>query len=100
MRIAVPLNIVVITTATQRYSPPHLQGRAFAASFMAADLAQTLSITVGAALVDTLGYRPLLIITAIVLSIAAIPVLTRPAPPPATHTQSAADRPTSPEPPA
>ena len=94
--IAVPLNAVVITTATQRYSPPRLQGRVFAASFMAADLAQTLSITIGAALVDTLGYQPLLIITATVLSIAAIPVLTRPAQPPAMHTQPAADRPTSP----
>ena len=88
--IAVPLNTVVITTATQRYSPPRLQGRVFAASFMAADLAQTLSITIGAALVDTLGYQPLLIITATVLSIAAIPVLTRPAQPPAMHTQPAA----------
>jgi MFS family permease len=82
--VAVPLNAVVVSTATQRHSPPHLQGRTFAASFMAADLAQTLSITIGAALVDTLGYRPLLIIAAVVVSIAAIPVLTHPARPPAT----------------
>jgi MFS family permease len=81
--IAVPLNAVVVTTATQRYSPPHLQGRTFAASFMAADLAQMLSITIGASLVDTLGYKPLLIIAAVVVSIAAIPVLARSAPPPA-----------------
>ncbi len=81
--IAVPLSAVVVTTAAQRYSPPHLQGRTFAASFMAADLAQMLSITIGAALVDTLGYKPLLITAAAVVSIAAIPVLTRPAPPPA-----------------
>ncbi len=81
--VAVPLNVVVVSSATQRYSPPHLQGRTFAASFMAADLAQTLSITVGAALVDTLGYKPLLIIAAIVVTIAAIPVLARPALPPA-----------------
>jgi MFS family permease len=79
---AVPLNAVVVTTATQRHSPPHLQGRAFAASFMAADLAQTVSITIGAALVDTLGFKPLLIIAAVVVSIAAIPVLGRPADPP------------------
>jgi MFS family permease len=77
--IAVPLNTVVVSTATQRYSPPHLQGRAFAASFMAADLAQTVSIAIGAALVDSLGYRPLLVIAAVVLSIAAIPVLAQPA---------------------
>jgi MFS family permease len=80
--VAVPLNAVVVTTATQRYSPPQLQGRAFAASFMAADLAQTASIAIGAALVDTLGYKPLLIIAAAVVSIAAIPVLARPAGPP------------------
>jgi predicted MFS family arabinose efflux permease len=79
--VAVPLNAVVVITATQRYSPPHLQGRAFAASFMAADLAQTVSITIGAALVDKLGYKPLLIIAAVVVSIAAIPVLGRPARP-------------------
>jgi MFS family permease len=77
--IAIPLNTVVVSAATQRYSPPHLQGRAFAASFMATDLAQMLSITIGAALVDTLGYRPLLIIAAAVVSVAAIPVLARPA---------------------
>ncbi len=80
--VAVPLSAVVITTATQRYSPPRLQGRALAASYMAADLAQTLSITVGAALVDTLGYRPLLLITAVVVASAAIPVVARPARPP------------------
>jgi MFS family permease len=77
--VAVPLNTVVVSVATQRYSPPELQGRTFAASFMATDLAQTLSITIGAALVDTLGYRPLLIVASVVLSIAAVPVLTRPA---------------------
>jgi MFS family permease len=80
--VAVPFNAVVVTTATQRYSPPHLQGRAFAASFMAADLAQTVSITIGAALVDTLGYKPLLIIAAVVVSVAGIPVLARPTGPP------------------
>jgi hypothetical protein len=63
---------------------------------MAADLAQTLSITIGAALVDILGYRPLLIIAAAIVSIAAIPVLTHPAQPPTMHTQRAADRLTSP----
>lgn len=76
--VAVPLNAVVVTTAIQRYSPPHLQGRTFAASFMAAELAQTLAIAIGAALVDTLGYRPLLAIAAVVISAAAVPVLARP----------------------
>ena len=45
----------------------------------AASTRRTLSVTMGAALVDTLGYRPLLIITVTALSIAAIPVLTHPA---------------------
>lgn len=80
--VAIPLNTVVVSVATQRYSPPQLQGRTFAASFMATDSAQTLSITIGAALVDTVGYRPLLVLAAVVLVIAAVPVLTRPAQPP------------------
>jgi MFS family permease len=83
--VAVPLNAVVVTTATQRYTPPHLQGRTLAASYLATDLAQTISITIGAALVDTLGYRPLLIITAAVVSGAAIPLVARPARPPAVE---------------
>ena len=80
--LAVPLNTVVLATATQRYSPSHLQGRTFAASFMLTDLAQMLSITIGAALVDTLGYEPLVVTAAIVVSIAAVPVLIKPAHPP------------------
>jgi MFS family permease len=79
--IAVPINAVVVITATQRYTPPHLQGRTLAASYMATDLAQTLSIAIGAALVDSLGYRPLLIIMAVVVTIAAVPVVARPARP-------------------
>jgi len=80
--IAVPLNVVVVSTATQRHTPPQLQGRAVAASNMATRLAQTLSIAIGAALVDTIGYKPLLLIAAVVVTIAAIPVLTHPAQPP------------------
>jgi predicted MFS family arabinose efflux permease len=49
---------------------------------MATNLAQTLSITIGAALVDTIGYKPLLIIVAIVAT-AAIPAMAFPAQPPA-----------------
>lgn len=81
--IAVPLNVVVISNATQRYTPPQLQGRVVAASNMATNLAQTLSITIGAALVDTIGYKPLLIIVAIVVATAAIPAMAFPAQPPA-----------------
>src|SRR5262249_19174536 len=91
--VAVPLNAVVVTAATQRYSPPHLQGRAYAASCTAAHLAQTLSCPIGAALVGTLGYRPLLTTAAAVVSVAAIPVLTHPAQPPATGPQSRLSQP-------
>lgn len=91
--IAVPLNTVVVTTATQRYTPPQLQGRALATSFMALDLTQALSIAVGAALVDQLGYEPLLFIAAGIVTVAAIPVLSHPARPPARPTPSpSADR--------
>jgi MFS family permease len=89
--VAVPLSTVVVSAATQRYSPPQLQGRVFAASFMATDLAQMISITIGASLVDTLGYRPLLVVAAVVVSIAAIPVVTHPAAPPALAAGIVAD---------
>jgi MFS family permease len=80
--VAIPLVWVSVDTATQRHTPPQLQGRVGAASNMATGLAQTLSIAIGATLVDTLGYQPLLIAVAAVTSLAAIPVLTRPAQPP------------------
>jgi predicted MFS family arabinose efflux permease len=50
---------------------------------MALGLAQTVSIAVGAALVDTIGYRPLLLAVAAITALAAIPVLAHPAQPPA-----------------
>jgi MFS family permease len=80
--VAVPLCAVVVTAAAQRYSPPDLQGRTLAASYMATDVAQMLSITIGAVLVDTVGYRPLLVTAAVVVAGAAIPVVARPARPP------------------
>jgi MFS family permease len=80
--VAIPLAWVSVDTATQRHTPQQLQGRVFAASNMASGLAQTLSIAVGATLVDTLGYQPLLLTVAAVTALAAVPVLTRPAQPP------------------
>ena len=76
---AVPFYAVAVTTATQRYTPPQLQGRANVATNTATDLAQTLSIAIGASLVDTIGYQPLLAAVAVVTTIAALPVLLRPA---------------------
>jgi len=53
---------------------------------MATNLALTLSITIGAALIGTIGYQPLLITVALVMTIAAIPILTKPAQPPTKPT--------------
>jgi MFS family permease len=76
---AVPLYAVAVTTATQRYTPSHLQGRANVASNTATSLAQTLSIAIGASLVDTIGYQPLLGVVALVTILAALPVILHPA---------------------
>jgi predicted MFS family arabinose efflux permease len=80
--VAVTFSVVSVGTATQRHTAPHLQGRVGAASDMALGLAQTVSIAVGAALVDAVGYRPLLLTAAAVTALAAIPVLAHPAQPP------------------
>ncbi len=77
--VAVPLSAVAVTTATQRHTPPRLQGRVNAASNTATNLAQTLSIGIGATLIDTVGYQPLLLTAALVVTAAAIPLLTHPA---------------------
>jgi len=79
--IAVSLYNVAVLTATQRYTPPRLQGRVNAAVGTAAELAQTLSIAIGALLVDHVGYRPLLLTITAVVTLAALPVLLRPAAP-------------------
>jgi MFS family permease len=77
---AIPLYAVAVATATQRHTPPALQGRVNAASETAINLSQTLSIAVGAALISTVDYRFLLVVAALVLSFAAAPLLMRPAP--------------------
>jgi MFS family permease len=62
------LFVVATVTANQRNSPPELQGRVSAASDMAMIAAQSVSIAIGAALVDTIGYRPLLAAAVVVLA--------------------------------
>ncbi len=79
--VAVPLYAVAVATATQRYTPSWLQGRVHATADMASKLAQTLSIAMGAILVDRVGYRPLLFVIAAVVTLAALPILVRPAVP-------------------
>ncbi len=79
---AVPLYAVAVTSATQRYTPSRLQGRANVATNTATSLAQTISIAIGASLVDTIGYQPLLGVVALVTTIAALPVILHPSPAP------------------
>jgi MFS family permease len=74
---AVPLYAVAL--ATQRQTPANIQGRVAAASGMTTNLAQTLSIALGATLVDSVGYRPLLVVVAVVVTCAAVPIFARPA---------------------
>ena len=81
--VAVPLSAVAVATANQRYTPAPLQGRVFAASNMLTDLAQTLSIAIGAALIATTGYAPLLAAAAATLTVPSIVLLVRPASHPA-----------------
>jgi MFS family permease len=70
--VAVPLNAVALATATQRFTPRRLTGRVAAAVGMFCNLAQMLSIAVGAALFDRVNYRELLVIVAAGAAAAAL----------------------------
>jgi MFS family permease len=74
------LYAVALATATQRFTPPGLQGRVGATAGMLTNLSQTMSIAIGAALVGLVSYRVLLLAVAAVAGLAALPVLARPAP--------------------
>jgi MFS family permease len=76
---AIPLYAVAVATATQRHTPPGLQGRVNTASETAINVCQTLSIALGAALIGTVRYQFLLIAAALVLTVAATPILIHPA---------------------
>lgn len=82
--IAVPINAVATGTATQRFAEPRMQGRVGSAFTMVTNLAQTLSIAIGAALVGLVNYRLLLAVVVIVALAAAVPLLIRPAREPVT----------------
>jgi MFS family permease len=77
--IAGSLYAVALTTATQRFTPPALQGRVGATVSMLTNISQTISIAIGAALVDLISYRILLLTVAIVAGLAALPLLVHPA---------------------
>lgn len=89
--IAVPLFAVALGTATQRLTPPRLQGRVGSAAGMLTNLTQTVSIALGAALIGHVNYRLLLAAVAVVATAAALPVLTRPVPAAAPQSPAAAE---------
>ena len=72
---AVTFHAVARSTAVQRHTPPRLVGRTVASASTLTKGAQTLSIGIGALLVDRVDYRTLLLVTAIALTVAAIEVL-------------------------
>jgi MFS family permease len=82
--------VAAATTATQRYSPPRLQGRVNAAFMMAIITPQTVSIAAGTALISVVSYRLLLAIVAVAIGGCALVLLVRPAPEPADTEDRAA----------
>lgn len=76
--VGFPWVVIGLYTLVQRLAPPELQGRAYSATALLVITPQTLSIAVGAALIGLTGYRALLITTAIVVSLAACYLLSRP----------------------
>jgi MFS family permease len=73
--IAVTLSAVARGTAVQHHTPPRLVGRTTAAVSMLTKGAQTLSIGIGAVLVDHIDYRILLLIISVTVAAAAVPLL-------------------------
>jgi MFS family permease len=89
---AMPWFIVGFSTAMQRHTPPGLQGRVTAAGNLLVLTPQTASIALGAVLVGVVDYRLLLLATAAVTALAALPLLRRPAGAPLAM-RSTVDRP-------
>jgi predicted MFS family arabinose efflux permease len=59
----IPLILIAIDTAIQRFTPNELQGRVGTAIEVSLSVPQTLSIAIGAALVVVVDYRLLLLVT-------------------------------------
>jgi MFS family permease len=76
--ISVPLLVVGVITLAQRLTPPELQGRVYSAVDALITTPQTASIALGAALIGVTGYRPLLAAMAVVTTLAAGYLLSRP----------------------
>jgi MFS family permease len=76
--VSIPWLVVGFTTLLQRLTPMDLQGRVYAAADTLVTTPQAVSIAVGAALIGVTGYRPLLTAMAVVITLAAGYLLTRP----------------------
>ncbi|MGI8768287.1 MAG: MFS transporter [Propionibacteriaceae bacterium] len=77
--IAVPLYAIAFGTTVQRFTPSRLVGRVGSTTTMFTNLSQTISIAIGASLIDLVDYRIGLITVIVVAVGAALPVLIRPA---------------------
>jgi MFS family permease len=75
---AIPWLVVGLISLTQRLTPTELQGRVYAAVEFLITTPQTISIALGAALITVAGYRTLLSAMAVVITLAAVYLLTRP----------------------
>ena len=80
---------VGLFTAMQQHTPPRLQGRVNAATTTLLFTPQTLSIAAGAALIGTVSYRLMLLVTAIVISACSVWLLARPTAGPAEIPETA-----------
>ena len=72
-----PWIVIPLLTLLQRFTPPHLQGRAYSAAELLLSAPQTLSIAAGAALISIVDYRVLIAAEALTGAIAAAYLLTR-----------------------
>jgi MFS family permease len=77
--LALPWLVVGFMTALQRWTPPRLQGRAMAVTYVSLDLPQALSIGAGALLISFVDYRALLAVMATVVIACGAVLLARPA---------------------
>jgi Na+/melibiose symporter-like transporter len=75
--VGIPWAIVGFSTALQRRSPAHVQGRVNATASMIAIVPQTFSIGLGAALVTVVDYRLLLLIMGSVTAACGLYLITR-----------------------
>ncbi len=66
---------VGLYTAQQRLTPPRLQGRVAAASYVITDIPQTLSIGLGAGLITAIDYRALLAVLVVVTAGCALSLI-------------------------